>query len=317
MGREVKICCNVESKRTRSNYLNEFIIKQNSKCAHCQEVPTDTRELDHIKRVADGGTNEIENLQYLCKLCHKDKCESEELLNELPDKNRWESSMSGALCEGYMCADKPQNLIFGNGRECEHAIDNVGSRKNGITQADWPFAKFNILDVIEPYREEPNMSGVQVFVDAGPGDDNNMFNLTNYQKPRWYPYEACMLLLQWSVRSQNKLITRDDFKLMIIPSETISKKERNYVFDIMMEQIKRATDIIDKPRRELLPRAGSNDDRGLTENLNEFLFLALVGSWGTQHRISYDAIEFTHADDLDGLVTIRRHREGCLGVRQR
>ena len=65
---------------------NELIIKQNSKCAHCQEILTDTCELDHITRVSDGGNNEINKLQYLCKLRHNDKCENEELLNEIPDK---------------------------------------------------------------------------------------------------------------------------------------------------------------------------------------------------------------------------------------
>ena len=38
---------------------NELIIKQNSKCAHCEVILTDTCELDHIKRVADGGNNKI------------------------------------------------------------------------------------------------------------------------------------------------------------------------------------------------------------------------------------------------------------------
>ena len=99
---------------------------------------------------------------------------------------------------------------------------------------------------------------------------------------------------------------------MIVPSETISREERVHVFDIMMEQIKRATDIIDKPRRELLRRAGSNDYSSLAENWNKSIFLALVGHWGTQHRISYNAIESTHADDLDGLVTIRQHIDGNL-----
>ena len=37
-----------------------------------------------------------------------------------------------------------------------------------------------------------------------------------------------------------------------------------------------------------------------------------VGKWGTQHQISYNAIESTHCDDLDGLVTIRRHIDGNL-----
>ena len=33
---------------------------------------------------------------------------------------------------------------------------------------------------------------------------------------------------------------------------------------------------------------------------------------GTQHRISFNAIESTHEGDCDGLVTIQRHIEGSL-----
>ena len=126
----VPIDSTVNRKEPIQIMKNALIIKQDNKCAHCEEILTDTSEVDHIKRVADGGSNEIENLQYLCKMCHRDKTESEEPLNELPDSRKWASSMSGALCEGYLCCDKPQNLIFGNGGECEHAIDNVRSRKN-------------------------------------------------------------------------------------------------------------------------------------------------------------------------------------------
>jgi hypothetical protein len=136
---------------------------QHGKCTHCQELLTETCELDHIKRVADGGTNNKENIQYLCKSCHNDKTESEEPANEIPDHSKWESAMSGDVLEGYMAADKPQNLIFGDGFQCEHAIDNIRSRANGIIEPDWGFPKISILDTIEPFVELENMDGVQVF----------------------------------------------------------------------------------------------------------------------------------------------------------
>ena len=42
------------------------------------------------------------------------------------------------------------------------------------------------------------------------------------------------------------------------------------------------------------------------------LFLAMIGSWGTQHKISLNAIESTHEDDCEGIVTLRQHIEGNL-----
>ena len=215
------------------NIKNELFKSQNGKCAHCQGILDDTCELDHIIRVADGGTNDINSLQYLCKPCHDDKCESEEPLNELPNKIRWESSQSGDVCEGYMGCDKPQNLIFGDGIECDYAIDEVRSRLNGIIEPPWDFPKIHILDVIEPYHERGEISGTQIFIDAGLGNTNDMFDFICYQKPLWYPYECAMFLLQHQVHSEKGVITRDDFKLMLIPSRVISRSERVEVFDKM------------------------------------------------------------------------------------
>ena len=137
------------------NIKDELFKTQKGNCAHCQETLNDTCELDHIRRIADGGTNDIQNLQYLCKPCHDDKSENEELMNEIPNKTRWESFMSGDVCEGFMGCDKPQNLIFGHGFECKYAIDNVRYRLNGIIEPPWDFPKIHILDVIEPYQLQP------------------------------------------------------------------------------------------------------------------------------------------------------------------
>jgi hypothetical protein len=43
------------------------------KCAICKEKLKQKFEVDHIKPLASGGTNDIKNLQLLCKSCHKEK----------------------------------------------------------------------------------------------------------------------------------------------------------------------------------------------------------------------------------------------------
>ena len=51
--------------------LRRYILSLDPMCQHCQrEVAT---EVDHIKRKADGGDDEMNNLQGLCKECHKIK----------------------------------------------------------------------------------------------------------------------------------------------------------------------------------------------------------------------------------------------------
>ena len=52
----------------------EILLKtQNSKCKMCNEILSKSYEIDHIRPLSNGGTNEKENLQALCVSCHKEK----------------------------------------------------------------------------------------------------------------------------------------------------------------------------------------------------------------------------------------------------
>ena len=51
--------------------------KSTRKCAICDENLQRKYELDHIKALASGGTNDIYNIQLLCKSCHKEKSMTE------------------------------------------------------------------------------------------------------------------------------------------------------------------------------------------------------------------------------------------------
>ena len=54
--------------------------KQDGTCARCLEkVPDDKIEYDHIMALADGGGNEPENIQRLCRVCHAEKSAGERL----------------------------------------------------------------------------------------------------------------------------------------------------------------------------------------------------------------------------------------------
>jgi len=51
--------------------LRRYILSLHPMCQHCKrQVST---EVDHIKRKADGGDDDVKNLQGLCKECHKIK----------------------------------------------------------------------------------------------------------------------------------------------------------------------------------------------------------------------------------------------------
>ena len=55
--------------------LRTRLLSDNPLCVVCQGngITTPATELDHIKALGHGGTNDVDNLQGLCRNCHDDK----------------------------------------------------------------------------------------------------------------------------------------------------------------------------------------------------------------------------------------------------
>ena len=61
-------------KRSVSESKKKFIASnQKWKCAHCQNLLDNTYEVDHIVALYKGGSNELNNLEALCRNCHGKK----------------------------------------------------------------------------------------------------------------------------------------------------------------------------------------------------------------------------------------------------
>ena len=61
-------------KRNVSESKKKFIASnQKWKCAHCQNLLDNTYEVDHIVALYKGGSNELNNLEALCRNCHGKK----------------------------------------------------------------------------------------------------------------------------------------------------------------------------------------------------------------------------------------------------
>jgi len=67
-------------KRSVSETKKKYIAsQQNWKCNHCQQQLTAWFEVDHITRLDQGGTNDVENLVALCRNCHGEKTSMENI----------------------------------------------------------------------------------------------------------------------------------------------------------------------------------------------------------------------------------------------
>jgi 5-methylcytosine-specific restriction enzyme A len=63
----------VKRKRLSSAHRLKLACEQQWKCRECEELLPATFEVDHIKPLFSGGTNEMSNLQALCNACHANK----------------------------------------------------------------------------------------------------------------------------------------------------------------------------------------------------------------------------------------------------
>lgn len=68
------------NKRSVSETKKKYVASlQNWKCKHCQKQLTAWFEVDHKLRLEYGGTNEVNNLEALCRECHGKKTSMENM----------------------------------------------------------------------------------------------------------------------------------------------------------------------------------------------------------------------------------------------
>jgi hypothetical protein len=71
---------NISTKRSVSETKKKYVAaSQNWHCKHCQKQLPAWFEVDHVKKLEYGGSNNIENLEALCRDCHGKKTAFENL----------------------------------------------------------------------------------------------------------------------------------------------------------------------------------------------------------------------------------------------
>ncbi len=67
-------------KRSVSETKKKYVAsQQNWKCKQCQQQLTAWFEVDHIQRLDQGGSNDVQNLVALCRNCHGEKTSMENI----------------------------------------------------------------------------------------------------------------------------------------------------------------------------------------------------------------------------------------------
>ena len=140
----------------RQAVLNRF----NNVCNNCKcSIIKDKFDIDHIRPLANGGTNKASNLQPLCKACHKDKCMNEHengeyikiIDSESSFNNHTQSVMGSPLAETHAFIETiiDEREIFN--------YDINKCRKNKSYYGDEEYCVLSVFDRVKKYTERDNI----------------------------------------------------------------------------------------------------------------------------------------------------------------
>jgi 5-methylcytosine-specific restriction protein A len=203
----------------------------NNKCNICKCCIKDTKfDIDHIRSLSNGGTNEKSNLQPLCKACHMIKTSSEHETGQYIKINDTDSTFNTQVQE-IMNSPLSQTHAFVEKayfKELEkdkviYSIDINKCRKNILYYGDYDYCVFTVFDKVEEFKGTKIRPGLY-YVET----DNYMPLRGN----SWvYHNMICYCL-------ENNIIKLENIKYVIKSSLSLKKDYYNKFIDYCYTNIK-------------------------------------------------------------------------------
>ena len=205
--------------KLHNNECNECATKIGGKIAY---------DIDHIRPLSNGGTNELDNIQPLCKSCHKNKTLSEQSdggFNKTDDAvSMYDKSISQIMndVKAYAFVEtlrKPKNesdKLF--------TLDIKLCRTNILREGEYAYPVFTVMDKLEVYQ---NHTGAGVY----------FVKTKNYFPMRgdgWYYFN----MIDYALK--NNIIQPEDIQYVIKSSLSIPANYYN-------KWIEHAEKVLDKP----------------------------------------------------------------------
>jgi len=213
-------------KQLRSKYFDEItgrikftkefkemvLEKSKKKCAGCKCcLKAKKYDIDHIRPLANGGTNQIDNLQALCKSCHQDKTANEHEQGQYVKFSDTESCfnntvqeiMNSPLSHAYAFVEpireptKDKKLF---------TIDINKCRRNILLNHKHDYCIFNVMDEPEEYKKTKIIEGLYYI------ETDSYFPLRGNG---WYYHSLVQYCLD------NNIITKNNIKYVIYSSSTV------------------------------------------------------------------------------------------------
>ncbi len=144
-----------------SEFQRKAICKKfNYKCATCSECIKDKKfEIDHIRALSNGGTNDNDNLPPLCKTCHQEKTTNEQedgtyirvKDSESSFNLQMQSIMDSSLSQTHAFVE-PINFDEVNNDKTIYPIDINKCRKKIMYYGKYDYSVFTVFDKPEEFK---------------------------------------------------------------------------------------------------------------------------------------------------------------------
>jgi 5-methylcytosine-specific restriction endonuclease McrA len=213
-------------KQLRSKYFDEItgrikftkefkemvLEKSKKKCAGCKCcLKSKKYDIDHIRPLANGGTNQIDNLQALCKACHQDKTANEHEQGQYVKFSDTESCfnntvqeiMNSPLSHAYAFVEPVKEPVKGKKL---FTIDINKCRRNILLNHKHDYCIFNVMDEPEEYKNSKIIEGLYYI------ETDSYFPLRGNG---WYYHSLVQYCLD------NNIITKNNIKYVIYSSSTV------------------------------------------------------------------------------------------------
>jgi 5-methylcytosine-specific restriction endonuclease McrA len=189
-----------QRKRLTIDQEKQILTRQNDKCALCGDVLTaQGYQLDHVIARRSGGSDDLENMQALCGLCHVGKSYTENV-NSVEDDNVLMSRLNRETFEAFHNSAKPPQLVadLHEPNEAWGPVLNVDvcrCRYNGFMQHVHDLPVFSAVDSIEP--AVAGELGDYNWVDRG--NVKHPLAALPYHGAGWYTRMSCEFMLSYGL----------------------------------------------------------------------------------------------------------------------
>ena len=290
-------------KEASSDVKKAIWERQGHACAACGTKLDKRSHLDHKQPLHEGGSNEPENLQYLCRECHETKTQQEEMARGA-SYHPLQSSMSPHMYETFCKMPKPLALsgrwgALKQGQESVRCVDVRGCRTNALLEYQWDLPTFSPLDDWEEYLDEEG-------VPRRPLDQYDFFyvdipdvDLCDPSTADFYfPYTGarayCLGSVDYMLRKG--IICNDNIVYAVRASRHLSPARLDEAFKTIDEAIKKVSVIITK-----------TDVYQLDRDFPKLLRLGWIGLCQVTERLEWHVVKSMYVSDAPGNVSRREY----------